>query len=105
MCSYNVMWCLQFFEHGTFEQRKELASQLSRQMLPLSLQMYGCRVIQKVCANLSLYTKGFAFFTFQHSYSSFVLVFFTTSTFCRLSIHELENSTCSFIIVLSSIIY
>lgn len=43
--------CVQFFEHGTYEQRKELAGQLSKQMLPLSMQMYGCRVIQKVCAN------------------------------------------------------
>lgn len=39
---------LQFFEHGTPEQRRELAHQLSGQMIPLSLQMYGCRVIQKV---------------------------------------------------------
>lgn len=44
------MWCLalQFFEHGTQSQRKELASQLTGHVLPLSLQMYGCRVIQKV---------------------------------------------------------
>lgn len=39
---------LQFFEHGTESQRKELASQLTGHVLPLSLQMYGCRVIQKV---------------------------------------------------------
>ena len=39
---------LQFFEHGTPEQRRELAYQLAGQMIPLSLQMYGCRVIQKV---------------------------------------------------------
>ena len=39
----------QFFEHGDPEQRKELAHELSGQMLTLSLQMYGCRVIQKVC--------------------------------------------------------
>ncbi|KAL6342327.1 hypothetical protein AAG906_007541 [Vitis piasezkii] len=31
------------FEHGNPEQRKELASQLAGQILPLSLQMYGCR--------------------------------------------------------------
>ncbi|XP_016462945.1 pumilio homolog 5 isoform X2 [Nicotiana tabacum] len=36
-----------FFEHGSHEQRKMLACQLKGQMLPLSLQMYGCRVIQK----------------------------------------------------------
>lgn len=40
---------MQFFEHGTESQRKELASQLVGHVLPLSLQMYGCRVIQKVC--------------------------------------------------------
>ena len=39
---------LQFFEHGTDSQRKELANQLTGHVLPLSLQMYGCRVIQKV---------------------------------------------------------
>lgn len=38
----------QFFEHGTEVQRKELANQLTGHVLPLSLQMYGCRVIQKV---------------------------------------------------------
>lgn len=40
---------LQFFEYGSPEQRKELANQLTSQVLPLSLQMYGCRVIQKAC--------------------------------------------------------
>lgn len=44
----NFSYCLQFFEYGSPEQRKELADQLIGQMLPLSLQMYGCRVIQKV---------------------------------------------------------
>lgn len=45
-----AMYCFgQFFEYGDPEQRKELADQLSGQILPLSLQMYGCRVIQKVC--------------------------------------------------------
>lgn len=39
---------LQFFEHGTESQRKALASELTGHVLPLSLQMYGCRVIQKV---------------------------------------------------------
>ncbi|RVW73186.1 Pumilio-like 5 [Vitis vinifera] len=43
-----------FFEHGNPEQRKELASQLAGQILPLSLQMYGCRVIQKVCMVLTM---------------------------------------------------
>lgn len=38
----------QFFEYGSPAQRKELANQLVGQILPLSMQMYGCRVIQKV---------------------------------------------------------
>jgi hypothetical protein len=46
---YSIFCLLQFFEYGSTEQRKELANQLTGQVLPLSLQMYGCRVIQKVC--------------------------------------------------------
>lgn len=46
--------CVQFFEHGSHEQRKMLACQLAGQMLPLSLQMYGCRVIQKVYLTSSI---------------------------------------------------
>jgi Pumilio-family RNA binding repeat len=38
----------QFFEYGSVEQRRELANKLVGHILPLSLQMYGCRVIQKV---------------------------------------------------------
>ncbi|KAK7281108.1 hypothetical protein RIF29_08809 [Crotalaria pallida] len=38
-----------FFEYGSSEQRRELANRLVGQILPLSLHMYGCRVIQKVC--------------------------------------------------------
>lgn len=37
-----------FFEHGTPEQKRILADKLVGNILPLSLQMYGCRVIQKV---------------------------------------------------------
>ncbi|XP_058076874.1 structural maintenance of chromosomes protein 4-like [Magnolia sinica] len=36
-----------FFDHGSPEQRKELANQLAGHIQPLSLQMYGCWVIQK----------------------------------------------------------
>ncbi|KAL9235774.1 hypothetical protein vseg_010510 [Gypsophila vaccaria] len=36
-----------FFEYGTPNQRRDLAKALASQILPLSLQMYGCRVIQK----------------------------------------------------------
>jgi len=48
------MYSLQFFEHGTREQRRDLATKLVGHVLPLSLQMYGCRVIQKVLFNLFL---------------------------------------------------
>jgi hypothetical protein len=44
----NEMHYFQFFEYGTREQRRDLATKLVGQVLPLSLQMYGCRVIQKV---------------------------------------------------------
>ncbi|KAL0374685.1 UNVERIFIED_CONTAM: Pumilio6, chloroplastic [Sesamum radiatum] len=37
------------FEYGSPEQMNYLANQLQGQILPLSLQMYGCRVIQKKC--------------------------------------------------------
>lgn len=36
-----------FFEHGTASQRRMLAQQLKGHVLALSLQMYGCRVVQK----------------------------------------------------------
>ncbi len=45
------MLFVQFFEHGTPQQRRDLANQLVGHVLVLSLQMYGCRVIQKVFAN------------------------------------------------------
>ncbi len=37
-----------FFEHGTQHQKTILAEQMKGQMLTLSLQTYGCRVVQKV---------------------------------------------------------
>ncbi|KAJ8499062.1 hypothetical protein OPV22_009614 [Ensete ventricosum] len=40
-----------FFKHGNPEQRKELAIKLVGNVMPLSLQMYGCRVIQKVSSS------------------------------------------------------
>lgn len=43
-----VSYVSQFFEHGTTQQRRDLAKQLVGHVLSLSLQMYGCRVIQKV---------------------------------------------------------
>ncbi len=37
-----------FFEHGNQGQKKILASQMKNHILTLSMQMYGCRVVQKV---------------------------------------------------------
>jgi pumilio RNA-binding family len=37
-----------FFEYGTTEQKRILGEKLVGHVLELSLQMYGCRVIQKV---------------------------------------------------------
>lgn len=50
----------QFFEHGLVSQRRELAGKLYGHVLTLSLQMYGCRVIQKVPLVLPL-NFNFAF--------------------------------------------
>lgn len=47
------LFLVQFFEHGMASQRRELASILFGHVLTLSLQMYGCRVIQKVCQSES----------------------------------------------------
>jgi hypothetical protein len=43
-----ILFSNQFFEHGGMEQKTELANKLVGHVLNLSLQMYGCRVIQKV---------------------------------------------------------
>lgn len=43
-----ILLSFQFFEHGMATQRRELACKLFGHVLTLSLQMYGCRVIQKV---------------------------------------------------------
>ena len=37
------------FEHGNQSQKKILANQMKGHVLTLSNQMYGCRVVQKVC--------------------------------------------------------
>ena len=37
-----------FFEHGDQTQKKILANKMKGQVRQLSLQMYGCRVVQKV---------------------------------------------------------
>lgn len=40
-----------FFEHGNQAQKTILAKQMEGHVVSLSLQMYGCRVVQKVCIN------------------------------------------------------
>ena len=37
-----------FFEYGSADQKYRLAENMRGQILTLSLQMYGCRVVQKV---------------------------------------------------------
>ncbi|XP_058098102.1 pumilio homolog 6, chloroplastic-like [Magnolia sinica] len=62
-----------FFDHGSPKQRKELANQLAGHIQPLSLQMYGCWVIQKGptqfnLANPRLHMLPFLMDDGQHSY-------------------------------------
>ena len=48
-----------FFEHGNQGQKKILAGQMRNHILTLSLQMYGCRVVQKVIVEFNLsFTKS-----------------------------------------------
>jgi len=39
-----------FFEHGDQNQKRILANCMKGRVVELSLQMYGCRVVQKVCS-------------------------------------------------------
>ena len=41
-----------FFEFGTSEQKQTLAQRVRGHVLPLALQMYGCRVIQKALESI-----------------------------------------------------
>jgi pumilio RNA-binding family len=41
-----------FFEFGSQEQKQTLAQRVRGHVLPLSLQMYGCRVIQKALESI-----------------------------------------------------
>lgn len=62
---YVIIWCFacyyiwrplqviqKLFEHGTQVQKTVLANAMEGHILPLSLQMYGCRVVQKVCIHV-----------------------------------------------------
>ncbi|MFS7947532.1 putative armadillo-like helical, nucleic acid binding NABP, pumilio domain-containing protein [Helianthus anomalus] len=53
--AYSLM--TDFFEHGSATQIRELAEQLIGHVLTLSLQMYGCRVIQKAIEVVDLTNK------------------------------------------------
>ena len=41
-----------FFEFGTSDQKQTLAQRVRGHVLPLALQMYGCRVIQKALESI-----------------------------------------------------
>ena len=41
-----------FFEFGSPDQKQTLAQRVRGQVLPLALQMYGCRVIQKALESI-----------------------------------------------------
>ena len=41
-----------FFEFGTPDQKQTLAQRVRGHVLPLALQMYGCRVIQKALESI-----------------------------------------------------
>jgi len=41
-----------FFEFGTSEQKQMLAQRIRGHVMPLSLQMYGCRIVQKALESI-----------------------------------------------------
>jgi mRNA-binding protein PUF3 len=47
------------FEHGNQVQKRVLAEQMKNHVMELSMQMYGCRVVQKVCL-MSLQYRRYA---------------------------------------------
>lgn len=48
-CVWGLQVVQKMFEFGTVAQKARLVSTMEGQVLGLSLQMYGCRVVQKVC--------------------------------------------------------
>ena len=42
------------FEHGNQVQKRVLAEQMKNHVMELSMQMYGCRVVQKVSGQIPL---------------------------------------------------
>jgi mRNA-binding protein PUF3 len=45
-----------FFEHGSQVQKKIIAAQMKGKVAELSVQMYSCRVVQKVRVSHNLFT-------------------------------------------------
>ena len=68
-----------FFEFGTSEQKQMMAQRIRGHVMPLSLQMYGCRIVQKALESippemqvlLSVYDSTFA--QYHHSDCCIVL--------------------------------
>jgi len=50
-----------FFEHGNQIQKQILAKQMEGHVLSLSLQMYGCRVVQKVKKKFIKFVSNYIF--------------------------------------------
>lgn len=78
---YNIFFMLSQF--GSAEQKLALATRIRGHVLPLALQMYGCRVIQKalesissdqqvIVSEISLLYNSFIFY-WKAFYSSFIL--------------------------------
>jgi hypothetical protein len=60
-----------FFEHGSSEQKETLAVNMEGQILNLSLQMYGCRVVQKVyLESIRILSKESSYFDQAFEYVS-----------------------------------
>ena len=49
--SFSCQVIQKFFERGTRKQKSALFSAMEGHFLPLSMQTYGCRVVQKVCVD------------------------------------------------------
>ena len=69
-----------FFEYGSTEQKQTLAQRLRGHVLPLALQMYGCRVIQKALESISP----------EIQVRVYVVVYVTTSSGVSLSCAQLQ---------------
>lgn len=73
-----IVGIFQFFEHGLAPQRRELANKLFGHVLTLSLQMYGCRVIQKV---LTTWVLAMEIFFIRYIHHGLDISYFTSFSF------------------------